>query len=56
MADSQGLDEDGDKQEACVKLKNNPVHGHYDYSSSTNKSICKICKIMLAGKNPTSLG
>jgi hypothetical protein len=47
---------DEDKEECTVRLKNNPVHDHFEYSSISKKSTCKICKVQLAGKNPTSLG
>lgn len=47
---------DGKKQENTVRLRTNPVHEHFTYNSSTNKSTCKYCKSQLAGKNPTTLG
>jgi hypothetical protein len=62
MADSPATDPllakaNGDNQNAHTpRLKNNPVHDHFDFNSSTNKSTCKICKLQLSGKNPTGLG
>jgi hypothetical protein len=50
------VDGDEDKEDCTVRLKNNPVHDHFEYSSISKKSTCKICKVQLAGKNPTSLG
>jgi hypothetical protein len=38
-----------------VRLKENPVHEHFTYSSQEKKSVCKTCKVSMAGKNSTSL-
>jgi hypothetical protein len=37
------------------RLKENPVHEHFKFTSDDKKSTCKLCKVQLAGKNPTSL-
>ena len=38
-----------------IRLTENPVHQHFNYKSTADKSTCSICKVQLSGKNTTSL-
>jgi hypothetical protein len=51
-----GGDAEDTRTNVRFRLKENPVHEHFTYSSSDDKSTCKLCKFRLAGKNSTSLG
>jgi hypothetical protein len=37
-----------------IRLTENPVHQHFNYKSTADKSTCSSCKVQLSGKNSTS--
>ncbi len=54
--DEEGDNSDKQDGQSQMMLNINSAYEHLDFSSSTNKSTCTICKTKLDCKNPTSLG
>jgi hypothetical protein len=64
LSNSEVIDVDDEQQPGTAgsdsrvrfRLRENPVHQHFKYNSSDDKSTCNLCKFRLSGKNSTTLG